>query len=400
MANSRFRIVLVAVLTVTTASVGAFEVRSNESVGSVAAMYARSFGVTESEADRRISVMHRSRQVQKILRSRYPSTFAGLYVEHQPEFRVVVGFTESPEENLRSVTLDTDFVAIPLPNSLNNLRAVQEVIGEQLAATGVEFMSQANIKDSIVEVYVASPDTLQASVAAVRSEVPFVKLIRAAGFVEPTSGIPYSVDAGQQLNNKDRTYCTSGFGVKSGAVTGIATAGHCQNAPTFNPTKKYKLNFQAEVIGGSEDLQWFTIPDADGWNFQPSNVVDVGSQSRTMLATVSRSDMQVGDFVCKYGKTTYETCGTIEELEFEALFMGKVGKFIRVKRDIDGVMNDYGDSGGPVYGGDPTINPFMNSAYGLVHGKGVEGGPFERDMVFMPTDYFSSLGLQILTGQD
>lgn len=362
-------------------------------------VYARTFGVSGIEADQRFIIMDQAREVQRKLRARFPATFGGLYVEHRPQFRVVVRFTESPQESLRTVTADPAFVALLSAHSLTELRAAQEVIGEELQRTGTNFLSELNLTTSRVEVYVENPLATKRSVGALGEEATLVHFNQTSGFIEPTL-LNVSLDSGKKVVDQQGVYCTTGFGVKSGTTRGITTAGHCSDEMKFGSRTGDPLVFQGEKKQGSEDIQWFTYPDTSRYHYIPSHRVEAGSQSRIMEAVRTRSDMQVGDFVCKYGKTTYETCGLIGELEFQATFEGAVGKFVRVRSDEGRTMTDYGDSGGPVYGKNTASGAYWNTAYGMVHGRGNQGTDFYRDLFFMPTDYFSSLGLQILTVED
>lgn len=97
--------------------------------------------------------------------------------------------------------------------------------------------------------------------------------------------------------------------------------------------------------------------------------------------------MVVGSTVCKYGITTAETCGTIESTSATHVHNGLTGYYVRVKRNTFGWMNDYGDSGGPVYSN--------SSAYGLVHAK-YESGTYAYQMLFMPIDRIADLGLTLI----
>lgn len=363
------------------------------------AVYARTFGVSRIEADQRFIVMDQARDVQRKLRTRFPATFGGLYVQHRPQFRVVVSFTESPRESLRTVTTDPAFVALLAAHSLTELRAAQEVIGEELHRNGTNFLSELNLTTSTVEVYVEDPPATKRSMGALGEEASLVRFNKTSGFIEPTL-LNLSLDSGKKVVDDQGVYCTTGFGVKSGSTRGITTAGHCSDQMKFGSRTGDPLVFQGEKKQGSEDIQWFTYPDTSRYHYIPSHRVEAGSQTRIMEAVRSRSDMQVGDFVCKYGKTTYETCGLIGELEFQATFEGAVGKFVRVRNDEGRTMTDFGDSGGPVYGKQSASGTYWNTAYGMVHGRGNQGTDFYRDLFFMPTDYFSSLGLQILTVED
>ncbi|WP_133050287.1 S1 family peptidase [Stenotrophomonas maltophilia] len=368
----------------------------NEDNSTPIATYSRMFGVSKIEAEARFLIMAESTKVQEILRTKYPTTFGGLYVEHQPQFRVVVRFTDSPAESLRAVTADPAFVALPASHSLAELSAAQQAVGEELHRNGINFLSRLDLEHSTVEFSVEDPQAVEQPMRSLRSEIPFIRFKKTTGFLQPTL-LEISLSSAQKLKEPPGSYCTSGFGVKSGTTRGITTAGHCDNTLTHSGNR---LTFQAEKKSGSEDIQWHTYPDTSRYHYVPSHRVEAGSQSRIMVAVRPRSGMKVGDIVCKYGKSTYETCGLITDLKFQATFENAIGEFVRVVSPEGRTMTDFGDSGGPVYGTQKPDGRFYDTAYGMVHGRGNSGTEFYKDLFFMPTDYFASLGLQILTTAD
>ena len=66
-----------------------------------AQQYAEEMGVDVEEAMRRLALQDPIGELNATLAARESDTFGGLWVEHQPEYKVVVLFTRNGEETLR-----------------------------------------------------------------------------------------------------------------------------------------------------------------------------------------------------------------------------------------------------------------------------------------------------------
>jgi hypothetical protein len=66
--------------------------------------------ISEEEANRRVQVMREAAKLAARLETEEPVRFAGLYVEHQPTFRVVVKLVGNADGLLARYTSDTAFV--------------------------------------------------------------------------------------------------------------------------------------------------------------------------------------------------------------------------------------------------------------------------------------------------
>ena len=92
--------------------------------------------------------------------------------------------------------------------------------------------------------------------------------------------------------------------------------------------------------------------------------------------------MVVGDPVCKYGRTTGYTCGTIESKTYDP--DGSETQFAATFIYVDGGdvnLSEPGDSGGPWFYG--------TSAYGIHHGG------LGNDSVFMAQNYMRVLDIRV-----
>lgn len=349
----------------------------------VAESYSQLYRVVVPEAERRLALAREAGRLGQQIERERPETFAGLYVEHRPEFRVVVQFTGDAQAELAAYTGDPAFVAKPAPRSLELLLAVQAEIAEQLQKAGMEFESGLDVKNSEINLYVLDPTSTSRHLARLLSIAGFVKVHKTTGFPQTTA-----LTGGQQLTGP-AVICTSGFNVVQTATRelGLSTAGHCDNALTYQ-TPSVALTFQAEQDAGSYDMQWHKQPTVGTPEQQLNDITVAGGQVTITSATASAA-LALGDVACKSGITTGYTCGEIADKNAMSLYNGVVGTYIRVSDPLGGVMNDFGDSGGPVFG--------TNSAYGLVHGRGASGTPTHNDLYFMPVDHFSVLGIEVLT---
>lgn len=347
--------------------------------------YAEAMRIGTFEATQRMEAERAAGKLSARLQVERPETFAGLYIEHTPEFKIVVRFTGDASTQLSAYTKDRLYIAEAAPRSLEVLRATQQEVASQLNKAGIEFAISLDLKSSTVDVFVRDPETTQVKIAKLLAAVDFIRLKETVGFIEPTS----SVAGGRRLEGDQQQLCTSGFNVVETATRelGLATAGHCDDN-NYQRSPSARILFKAERNKGSYDVQW-GAQRRGGVLFSQSNEIIVAGETLPITDEASLIDTVSGASVCKYGVTTGLTCGTIKETEFLANWKGEVGTFVQVVSADGSPMTVGGDSGGPVYAG--------STAYGLVHGRGVEGSEWVNDLIFMPIERMSTLGVTTLT---
>ena len=88
--------------------------------------------------------------------------------------------------------------------------------------------------------------------------------------------------------------------------------------------------------------------------------------TRDVTGRCGRTCQSVGEWVCKYGKTTHWTCGKIIGLSYDPQYdVQMAGTFILVDKDCYGCSNpliNFGDSGGP------WVRASTGIAYGISSG--------------------------------
>jgi hypothetical protein len=295
--------------------------------------YTADFGVSVQEALRRMEIQEQVGELNGRLESLERATFAGLYLEHEPEFRVVARFTRDASATLGRYLAGTGLAAVvrpePARHSLQQLQTRLEAANRATRGAGIRADGSLNVRENQAEIYVLPGRAAEARAAAQgRAQVIVVEHL-----AEPEHNT--ELHGGLHLST-----CTSGFTVRnSSGARGISTSGHCGNTQSHNG---YALTFRSERNGGSYDIQWHTRSGST----YPNHIWD-GGKHRAITATRSRTNQSVGDYVCKYGKTTGYTCGNITTKSY--CYDGAC-TWIRVaKAGVN--LSEGGDSGGPWFNG-------------------------------------------------
>ena len=170
-------------------------------------------------------------------------------------------------------------------------------------------------------------------------------MVQVASLSNPTADI---------FGGKALSECTSGFSVTDGTSEGVTTAGHCENALTYNGTS---LDFESgtpDLAPGPYDIQWHSTT-----SFTVRNLVYDGTNNRYIYDEELRADQYVGQNVCMYGDTSGGNCGEILSTTFD---------LVNIETDIS---VEGGDSGGPFFWnntafGTTILSVGSNSVYGPV----------------------------------
>lgn len=328
-----------------------------------AAVYANNFRVSLHEGARRLQLQESIDALNARLTEEQAATFAGLSIEHTPDFHVVARFTRNGAETIRpylSPALAAVVRVEPARFTLYQLERRLEASYHRVRGAGIPAAGAVDVRANRAEVHV-----LPGRAAAARA------VLGAGGtVVVEVDHLPreeINMYGGLAIST-----CTTGFTVRNSAGTrGVSTAGHCGNSQSLSG---YSLTFRTEAYSGSYDIQWHT---ASGHTFP--NTIKVGSSTRSITGTRSRAYQTVGSQVCKQGKTTGYTCGTISTTSYCAS-----GACTWVRVAGNGVnLSEGGDSGGPWFSG--------NTAYGS-HTYGIGD-----DSAYMAVNYFSGISVTIAT---
>jgi hypothetical protein len=297
--------------------------------------YASIYDVSVDEAAKRLTLQDIAENINVELMKKESATFAGLWIQHEPNYRVIVRFTNNGDVTIKSYTQNTpllNLVDVQMADvSFEELILEQSQVTQMMSQSNIPFMTGINVMENRVEIYVHET-----------AEVPNYLLDLNILLPEHTRIIKVN-EIGKEVadifGGLALTTCTSGFSVvDNDGTAGITTAGHCSNQQSYNGVS---LPFMAGTAGGDYDIQWHRGDHA----FNVIGRIEDGLDGRAILGEKFRDSQVVGDFVCKYGKTTGRECGVIAVVYVN-------GTNVRV----DDITVEGGDSGGPWF--------FSDMAYG------------------------------------
>lgn len=346
---------------------------------------AQAQGITVSDLHKRREVREESRYLKGLMERELPETFGGMYIENNPEYRIYFLFRGPDAEANKQLAVYTSnpvFVAKGVPYTEAELNDAMEVATKILHTKGIEFEGNLDIKKSKVIIYVLDPKEAKKHLRTLLRHYKFMSVEKTEGFVQTTD----SFVAGDKVQGSTML-CTMGWNVfyHSDYRIGQSTAGHCDNDIRHNRTGS-KLSFKGERQGGQYDLQWHQ-QDRREIPTETLNIFWNGSRFRQITDVIQKRDLDVGDTICKYGRTTGQTCGEIINVDASTNFKGEVGTYIKVRNANGIAMTDFGDSGGPAF--TPAAG-----AVGIVHGKGT--GSSAKDMYVMSVDRYRANGVGVI----
>ncbi|HEX8365015.1 MAG TPA: hypothetical protein VF603_07010 [Allosphingosinicella sp.] len=159
-----------------------------------AGWYAQAHGVSEAEAQRRMRLQHEVvGEIGRIgprLEAEQRGNYADIWIEHTPEWRVVVGFVRDPEATLRRYTANPLFVARQVRHSLVELHAGQADAFGQLRRLGIPAEGGTYVSDNEVRI-IAAVDAAEvaALLASGRLRVPPFVRVTGADALDPAEPV-------------------------------------------------------------------------------------------------------------------------------------------------------------------------------------------------------------------
>jgi len=358
--------------------------------------YAAEFNVGVDEGLRRLRIQQSLGDVIELLQRATRQRFAGLWIEHQPEFRLVVRLVGDA----------------PAPRGLGAAVAgspIPIVFQTGAAATQAELL--AKIHSSLPQLQAALPDmagtdvdvrtgdivltvyAVGAAGEAAQAKAP--DLTRQLGHPVRIALIDAPVEDGHTRGGANITGCTSGFVVADSAGTrGVLTAGHCDDAQTYNEFGgvSYAMTFVSEIRDADQDVQWHTTPHDE----YPEFYADSTTTPRILTGRRLRSSTAPGDAVCHRGLTTGYSCGTVQSTTYQPTYTNACNGFTCSSTWITVTGPNLacypGDSGGPWFNG--------QTAFGILKGTSQTGTAQGQCnfAIYMSTDYISGLGVSLVYG--
>jgi hypothetical protein len=291
-----------------------------------AKIYASIFNIGVEEAAKRLTLQEITGNINTNLVKKEDTTYAGLWIQHEPYYRVIVRFTSNGDVTIRSYIQESPLLNLvevrTADVSLKELKLEQLQTTQIMSQSNIPFSTGINVMENRVEVYVLDTAEVTTFLQDLKTALPdHTRIIKVNEIGKEVTDI---------YGGLALTTCTSGFSVVDNeGIAGITTAGHCSNQQYYNYVL---LPFKAGTTGGDYDIQWHRGDHA----FNVVGRIEDGLGGRAILDEKLRDSQVVGDFVCKYGKTTGRECGFIAQVYVN-------GTNVRV----DDVLVEGGDSGGP-----------------------------------------------------
>lgn len=348
--------------------------------------YASTYNVSSDEAARRIKIQNEVGELDAKLTEQEPGTFAGLYIEHKPAFRVVVKFKGDGAAILRKYTQDPIYVPVDASETYAGLRAIQDSLAATLRSLNLKAWTDLDIETGRVKLYVPDTTIVTAAVSAGTIKLsPLVDVLKAVSTSEQREA---AIEGGRNIN-ANNFLCTTGFTVRSTSVTQtstspryILTAGHCDSPIKYGTVVLKEEGVKLDRTTAF-DYKWLSTP---GFDRLRNEIYDGIGPDYPITSVKPYASMSLQQIVCKFGASTAYTCGRIVSKDYKPL--GSPNAFVRVHELNNGNMSLAGDSGGPY------IDDYTNTAYGI-HNDSAKN--VNRDeSAFMPVSYISASGLTVL----
>lgn len=149
-----------------------------------AQFYADEYGISLEEAGQRLEWQSAIGELNATLEANEAETFAGLWIEHEPEFKIVVAFTENGEETLAPYIAGRPFAAVvevrEYEYSWDELRAVQQELTAAIEALEpLNFSSGVDVQNNRVTLTVANPAALLAELETAGYTLPPMVVVEA-----------------------------------------------------------------------------------------------------------------------------------------------------------------------------------------------------------------------------
>ncbi|MEA3034288.1 MAG: streptogrisin [Sphingomonadales bacterium] len=369
-----------------------------EALAQDAAEYARQHHVETDEALRRLQAQEETVAATDRLRETYSKRLAGIAIEHEPIFQIVVllkGGKAVPDDTIQGAGMSVPVVfRTGAPATRENILKAIEKRGDRLRAAFPDARGMG-VDPRTGELVLMAGDTGKTDEQLVDMAARASEIAGVRARVRPieTAANFAAVEGGARVEGADavtgrHSVCTAGFVVTDGARTGLVTAAHCPDMLTYTAPggAKVELPFVGQWGWSFQDVQ-VNVTDGGG---EPLFYVDAKkSAARVPEAVRPRASTRAGDFVCHRGERTGYTCGEVELTDYAPPGDLCGGPCAPSWVTVAGPGCGGGDSGGPVFAGD--------TAFGIM-----KGGTWTKDgrcafYYYMSLDYLPE-GWRVVMG--
>lgn len=331
--------------------------------------YAATFKVDLEEAERRLTLQDASVAITERLRTQFRDRLAGIFLEHSPEWRVVVLLKgEQPPTQL---LLPAGDLRVPVELRGGALATREEVLAAidrhraELAprvpgmrGAGHDPRTGAMVVMQRITAATRPAAELDAELTALTGVPVRVRQLQASFENAGATG-------GSRVEGSDggrRWFCTTGFLVTDGTSLGVTTAAHCPDTLTYRGPdgEERLLRFAGGWGTAYRDVQIHT-----GVGRTPAQFyVDAErTLARPVTGWRTRPMTRAGDWVCKRGEASGASCSTVEMTDFAPPGELCGGLCSTSWVTVRGPQCQRGDSGAPVFSGTTALGVLKGGAF-------------------------------------
>lgn len=359
-----------------------------EALAQDAGQYAKQFGVSQTEAERRLRALADSVSVTDDIEANYRDRVAGVSVEHKPALRILVYLTG--DESVPNRKLKAGGTTVPIVFRTGAKASRDRVIWamtykQPAIRAALPNPPAMGLDPRTGELVIVVPTATAAANGreALRKRLEGIAGVPVRLLVLDQIDINLSAPMGgsrlEGVNPADgkRYLCTTAFTVTDGKRYGIATAAHCLDDLTYFDPRRVAtpLSFVGQWGWGYQDVQINAAPDPLPGLFYADNGRTV---ERPVTDQRSRDSTRAGDFVCHRGETTGYSCAIVQLTDFAPAGDLCGGPCLPTWVTVAGPTCRGGDSGSPVFIG--------TTAMGIVKGATYRSGAC-MFYFYMSTDY-------------
>jgi streptogrisin C len=348
-----------------------------------AAVYAAHFGVSPDEALRRLKAQQASVAATDAIAREFAGRLAGIAIEHQPQYRIIVLLTGTDS------VADRSAAGVPIVFR-TGARATHAQAIAALKQHLIDFRADLpgargagyDQRSGDVVLLVTPEDAQRFGIDAIRARAERVSGVAVRVVINNLDEENLAIVGGEPIEGissvtRRRSRCTTGFVVTNGEVNAIITAAHCPDNLTYidESGKSIELPMIGSWGAAYRDVQLNGSPDP----LQPLFYANPTTGSLRQVETWRNvGSTRAGDFVCHYGVRSGYSCALVQLTDYAPPGTLCGGPCEPTWVTVDGPSCIPGDSGGPVFSGDV--------AFGIA--KGVNRSGERCDFYYyMSTDY-------------
>jgi hypothetical protein len=146
-------------------------------------MYSADIGINAQELKWRNVIIDKARYLEGLLSRKESTTFAGLWLEQKPKFRIVVQFAGKPQKNISAYIYDKEVAKIievrTATVSLIDLYKIRAKTEAVITNAEINFSSGTDVMKNRVELYITKQDSLNkmSAINKVRAQFPKTVLL-------------------------------------------------------------------------------------------------------------------------------------------------------------------------------------------------------------------------------